>query len=116
MATIGNNASGKAAFLRDSFFDSAEQQYLEELMECRGERELHHQLLHEHADKLYKKACDLIARVELGEFNEEEMEQVEKIIVHCLAAIEDLQLVLGREITPERNKNKTTTESDEREL
>ena len=101
MATIGNNASGKAAFLRDSFFDSAEQQYLEELMECRGERELHHQLLHEHADKLYKKACDLIVRVELGEFNEEQMEKVEYVISHYLAGIEDLHQEMILEKTME---------------
>ena len=80
MSTIGNNGNQKAAFLRDTFFDSAEQQYLEELMQYRSERELHRKLLLQHAEKLYKKACELITRVELGEFNDEEMESVEKVI------------------------------------
>ena len=116
MSTIGNNGSNKSAFVRDTFFDSAEQQYLEELMKHRSEREIHQKLLLEHAEKLYKKACNLIARVELGEFNEEEMEGVEKIIVHCLAAIEDFELANERIITTNKSTNNPPSESDEREL
>jgi len=98
MSSIGNNVDGKKSHVRDSFFDSDEKEYFKALLKKPEEMKLHCQLLRKNVDKLYKKACDLISRVEQGEFNEEEMAQVEYIIAHCLAAIEDAELVNEREV------------------
>ena len=87
------------AHVRDSFFDSSEKEHFTKILNNPKEMDLHCKLLRENADKLYKKACDLINRIERGEFNEEEMEDVERIIAHCLGAIEDLELVKELELT-----------------
>ena len=93
MSTKGNNTSAKKAHVRDSFFDSGEKEFFTKLLKDPEERTLHSELLREDVEKLYKKACKLINRVEKGEFNEEQMIKVERIIAHCLAAIEDVELV-----------------------
>jgi len=98
MSTIGNNISGEKSHVRDSFFDSKEEQYFKKLLSDPKERRLHSKLLKENVDKLYAKACNLIDRVEQGEFTEEEMVNVERAIAHCLAAIEDCEKVLEKEL------------------
>ena len=69
-------------------------------MTDREERSLHCDLLRKKADELYAKAMDLIQRVDAGEFNEEKMMRVERVIAHCLAAIDDIELTLERELQP----------------
>lgn len=95
MATIGNNTSAEYARVRDIFFGSeGERKNFENLMQNPNEREIHTELLKKSADELYERAMNLINRVEYGEFNQEQMERVERAIAHCLAAIEDVQLAL----------------------
>lgn len=95
METIGNNTSAEYARVRDVFFGSeGERKNFENLMQNPNEREIHTELLKKSADKLYEMAMDLINRVECGEFNQEQMERVEREIAHYLAAIEDVQLAL----------------------
>ena len=99
MATIGNNFSKKREHVRESFFDSDEKEFAEELLKDPKEKNLHNKLLQEDVEKLYKKACDLISRVERGEIPESKIEEIEKTIVHCLMAIEDIERVLELELT-----------------
>lgn len=98
--TEGNNFSRKNSQLRDSFLTESELEYFEELIndkKCgKDERRLHSDLLRESADDLCKTAQRLIDRVERGEFNDEEMEYVEYVILHCLKAVEDAEMVHGR--------------------
>ena len=101
MGTMGNNTNQNATELRETFFDSAEKEYFEKLLKNPEERALHCKLLREQSKKLYERALGLIERVEVGEFNEEKMAEVEYTIAHCLAAIEDIQLVLEKEMEPE---------------
>lgn len=99
MASTGNNVSGKMAHVRDSFFDSGEKEYFTDLLNNPKEMDLHCKLLRENVDKLYKKACELINRVEKGEFDEEQMVKAERAIAHCLGAIDDIELVKELELT-----------------
>lgn len=102
MATGGNNSNMKATELRESFFASEEErEYFTKLMQDPKERKIHADLLAKSAKELYEKAISLIQRVESGEFNEEQMATVEYTIAHCLAAIEDIYMVLEREMTPQ---------------
>ncbi len=100
MATVGNNMDGKKSHVRDSFFSSkGEKEYFEKLMQDPKERSIHAKALRMNADTLYKKAMDLINRVEAGEFNEEQMAKVEYMISHYLAGIDDLHKELILELT-----------------
>lgn len=102
MATGGNNSNMNATELRESFFASEEErEYFERLMQDPEERKVHAKLLSKSAKELYEKALSLIQRVETGEFSAEEMAGVEYTIAHCLAAIEDIYMVLERELTPQ---------------
>ncbi len=67
------------------------------------DQRIHAKMLEEKAETLYKKAMDLIKRVELGEFNDEQMEKVEYAISHYLAGIEDLhqELILEKTLRSE---------------
>lgn len=73
---------------------------MKELLKDPKERDLHAKLLKKDVATLYRKATELITRVELGEFNEEQMVEAEYRITHLLAAIEDLEKVLDLELTP----------------
>lgn len=97
MATVGNNNNGEYSHLRDSFFTKGEEEQFKQRMQEPKEQIIHHSLLKQNVDKLYEKAMDLVQRVEQGEFNEEEMEKVERAIAHYLAAIDDLHLELVHE-------------------
>ena len=59
MSIVGNNGNEKASIMRDSFFDSAERKYLEELLKDPNERKLHESLLREKAEKLYADAKEI---------------------------------------------------------
>lgn len=65
------------------------------------DRKIHAKMLEEEAKTLYKKAKCLIKRVELGEFNDEQMEKVEYAISQYLAGIQDLRQELILEKTLE---------------
>ena len=106
MASVGNNTSGKIAHVRDSYFDSGEKEYLEELLKNPKEMELHQKLLKVNAEKLYAKAQQLMVAVESGEFNEKQMAEAEYQITHLLAAIEDLEKVLILEKTRDSAESK----------
>lgn len=104
MASIGNNTSGKIAHVRDSYFDSGEKEYLEELLKDPKEREIHQKLMQKNVEILYRKARELMVRVELGEFDEKQMVEAEYKITHLLAGIEDLEKVLELELTRTTSK------------
>lgn len=99
MISEGNNMNKKIAHLRDSFFDSDEKKFFEEFLKDPKEKNIHEKLKKEDAEKLAKMAAHFINRVEKGDFNEEEMVEIEKIIAHCLGAIEDVQLERFLELT-----------------
>lgn len=102
MSTLGNNINNKNSYVRDTFFSSkGEQKYLEKMMKYPKEKAIHNSLLRENAENLCKKAMDLIERVEQGEFDEKQMHEVEYLITHYLAGIEDLQKVLEKELGSE---------------
>ena len=123
MASVGNNVNGKIAHVRDSYFDSGEKEYLEQLLKDPKQKALHEKLLRQDAEKLYEKAAELMTRVELGEFNEKQMAEAEYMITHLLGAIEDLERVLeltktmdGRNKKPDNVKYNMNKYSDEQEL
>jgi len=99
MAIAGNNVGGKIAHVRDSYFDSGEKEYLEQLLKDPKQKALHEKLLREDAEKLYKQAKKLMQAVECGQFNEKQMAEAEFKITHLLGAIEDLHKVLELELT-----------------
>lgn len=99
MSTVGNNGIDKASLMRDSFFDSDEILYLQELLEDPKEMKKHKKLLNERAEKLYNKAKEIYSNVEQGLYNEEEMAEAEYMLTHLLAAIEDYELALELELT-----------------
>ena len=93
MASEGNNANGKYAHLRDSFFTETEKEHFDNLLKNSEEKRTHEDMLKEKNDNKYRDAISLIERAEAGEFNEEEMETAEHMISHLLAGIVDLQKV-----------------------
>ncbi len=99
MGTMGNNEDGNKSLVRDSFFTEGEKEYFEELMKKPEEKKIHNALTKENVQDLFDMAMELINRVEAGEFDEKQMEKVERLIAHLLAAIEDLQRVLELELT-----------------
>ena len=101
MATVGNNTSAKHEQLREAFFTEGEKEQFKKVMSNPKDQRIHSKILEEKAETLYKKAMDLIKRVELGEFNDEQMEKVEYAISHYLAGIEDLHQELILEKTLE---------------
>jgi len=106
MSIVGNNGNEKASIMRDSFFDSAERKYLEELLKDPNERKLHESLLREKAEKLYADAKEIAERVEWGNLTEEQMAEAEYLLTHLLAAIEDFQLALELEKDYDSDGNK----------
>jgi len=97
MSSVGNNTSGEIAHVRDSYFDSDEQEYLEELLKDPKQMAIHKKLLKQNAEKLYAEAKRLMMAVELGEFDEKQMITAEYKITHLLGAIEDLENTLELE-------------------
>ena len=94
MATIGNNIQKEMAFVRDCFFDSKEEQKINEKITsdpsknpmkniidiaCKGD-----------AQKYFEIAQNYINDVEEGKYPDEQMVLVEKIINYCLGKIEDI--------------------------
>jgi len=106
MSSIGNNVSGKIAHVRDSYFDSGEIEYLEELLKDPKEKAIHQKLLNYNAELLYQKAKELMVKVETGEFNEKQMAKAEYQITHLLAAIEDLEKTLILELIKSGDKKR----------
>ena len=99
MSSEGNNMDKKIAQLRDSFFETDEKEFFETLLKDPKEKEIHNKLKTQDAVKLAKIAAKYIKKVENCEFNDEEMVEVEKIIAHCLGAIEDVELEKVLELT-----------------
>lgn len=97
MATVGNNTSAKHEHLRESFFTDEERKYFEMIMKDPAERVIHATMLKQNANTLYTKAMELIEMVEGGMIGENEMAEVEYLIAHCLAAIEDVHQELSLE-------------------
>lgn len=91
MSSIGNNINAEYSNLRDSFFDSGEKEYLQELLKEKKDKLVHEILLKKDSSFLYKKAKNLISQVEEGRFNDKQMEDVEYMITHLLSAIEDIE-------------------------
>ena len=106
MATIGNNTNGKASHVRDSYFDSGEKEYLEQLLKDPKHKALHEELLMKDAETLYDAAKALMMAVELGRFDEEQMAKAELYITHLLGAIEDLERVLELKLIPSTSSKK----------
>ena len=107
----GNNTNGEIAHVRDSYFDSGEKEYLEDLLKDPKEMEIHRELLKEKAEILYRKAKEIMIAVESGELNEDQMAEAEYFLTHLLAAIEDLEKVLVLEKTRELdNKERPSNE------
>lgn len=113
MSSTGNNTSGKIAHVRDSYFDSGELDYLVELLKDPKEMAIHSKLLHYKVEILYKKAKELMTKVELGEFNEEQMAKAEYQITHLLGAIEDLEKTLELELINTKNERELTPQEQE---
>lgn len=101
MSSIGNNMSRKAEELRETFFASYDEETRIELLSQPIDNALAKHLETAKASDLYYEAKTLINEVEKGKFNDEEMENVEIIIAHLLAAIVDVQRALIREKTPD---------------
>ncbi len=98
MDSTGNNTDWEISHVRDSYFDSGEQEYLEQLLKDPKEREIHSQLMKVKVERLYKKAQKLMMAVEGGEYDEHQMAVAEYKLTHILAAIDDMErfLVLER--------------------
>lgn len=97
MSSTGNNIDKEYADLRDAFLTPGEEAYLEKLMQDPNERHIHSRLLRKRASELYNTAKSLIDKVENGEFNDRQMQRVEYVILHCLKAIDDLELANEKE-------------------
>ena len=108
MSSIGNNINAEYSNLRDSFFDSGEKEYLQELLKEKKDKLVHEILLKKDSSFLYKKAKNLINQVEEGRFNDEQMEDVEYMITHLLSAIEDIEKEKQKEFFG-KGKTKETT-------
>lgn len=96
MATMGNNFNARNDQLKNSFFTPEEQEYFNELMKDPDEKSIHDKLLREDANILCEMVMDLIKRVEQGEFNEKQMEYVERCIAQLLGAVEDAEAILDK--------------------
>ena len=94
MQKIITNTNKRYNEIKKAFFTDGEIKHFEQIMKNPKEQKTHDKLLNKKPSLLYAKAMSLITRVELGEFNEEQMEIVEKYIAHYLSAIEDMQKVL----------------------
>ena len=103
MAIVGNNTNSEYANLRDSFFTEEEKKQFNKVMKDEKDQKIHAEMLEKKASLLYKKAMQLINRVEAGEFNEKQMKKVEYVISHLLAGIEDLHKELILELTMDHN-------------
>ena len=99
MASSGNNIRGDIAHIRDSYFDSGEKEYLEELLQDPEEMEIHEELMKRDARELCEAAERIMQAVEEGRFDEKQMIKAERKITHLLAAIKDLEMVLESELT-----------------
>lgn len=108
MSSIGNNINSEYSNLRDSFFDSGEKEYLQELLKEKEDRLVHEILLKKDSSFLYKKANNLINQVEEGRFNDEQMEDVEYMITHLLSAIEDIEKDRQKEFFGQGKAEETT--------
>ena len=101
MSSVGNNTSKKLEKLRNAFFTQSEKEQFQKIMMNPKEQKIHAKMLKQNAEELYKNAMELITWVELGRFNEKQMEKIEYMISHYLAGIEDLHLELLNEKTME---------------
>lgn len=121
MSSQGNNLSGDAAYLRDTFFGvnnfdienidkeqgNGEVDYLRKLLSKSDiARKLFKKFRSMPASYLYSKASKLIDSIENGEVKEEDLEYVEAQIALLLGAIEDLQMVKELELTPDYDDKK----------
>lgn len=110
-----NNINGEAAHLRDTFLE-AEKEYLEYLLKNDSVMNLIRNLNGNYSsDLLFKTAKDLIDRVEAGEFDDEEMKNVEAQITVLLAAIKDkvLMRILVRTMEKYEAETQNVQELDE---
>lgn len=97
MGTLGNNTDGKIEGVCRTYFSTGEGEYLKELLQNPKERDIHEKLKEEDAKKLYKRAKDLMAKVELNLIPAGQMPKVERKITHLLAAIDGLHVVKSLE-------------------
>lgn len=104
MASIGNNINADYANTRDSFFTAGEMEYYEQLLRSPYERSIRDNMKKEKASFLHRKAVNLIERAEAGEFTDEEMYIVEKMISHYLYAIEDLHMELVKGLSVDEDE------------
>ena len=92
MGTIGNNINNDRANARDAFFTKSEKEFFAEFLERNPQAtSLFETLKNMDSKTLYNKAMELHERAEAGEFDEEEMKEVEAKVAMLFAAIEDIQ-------------------------
>ena len=103
MGTLGNNTSGKIEGVCRTYFSTGEGEYLKELLQNPKERDMHERLKEKDAEKLYKRAKDLMVKVELNLIPANQMPKVEREITHLLAAIDGLHLVKMLEKLPDED-------------
>ena len=103
MGTLGNNTSGKIERVCRTYFSTGEGEYLKELLQNPKERDIHERLKEKDAEKLYKRAKDLMVKVELNLIPANQMPKVEREITHLLAAIDGLHLVKMLEKLPDED-------------
>lgn len=103
MATEGNNFSAEFAHIRDSFFTESEIEQFNKVMENPIDQFVHQHLSKQRAWGLYSKAMNIIQKVEYGEYEDNEMPEVERLLSHYLAAIQDIIMEMEKERTEINN-------------
>ena len=98
MAVAGNTDNIEFINLRDSFFDSDEKDFINNLLKDKNFRKMRNQILKEKAEKIYAKAKELIERAEAGEFDETTMEEIEVKIALLLSALEEYIFAKEKEL------------------
>ena len=99
MSTLGNNISKEIDDFIKEYFIEARVRLFEKLMKDPVERRIHDRLSCQSAEKLYKKALDVLTQLNASHGDYEEEEELEYEFTHYLAAISDLIKIRERELT-----------------
>ena len=77
--------------IKHTFLTSKEKSYFLELLKNPAERNIHLLLRDINAEFLFEKAQDIISQIEIGAYNQQQLQVAQYKLIHCLAAIGEVQ-------------------------
>ena len=101
--------------IKHTFLTSKEKSYFLDLLKNPSERNIHLLLRDINAEFLFEKAQEIINQIELGAYNQQQMQVAQYKLIHYLAAIGEVQgdntLYVQRFTLADKNLNKNRQQS-----